>query len=68
MLVKFAADVPGTLPLVTHTEDLPAQSSDSYSFGFVWNQFPHVGIITWPNYVITVPAYKTIAILQYTIY
>ena len=49
-----------SLPLVTHTENtvLLAWSSDSCSGGFVWNQLPRVGIITWSNDVITVPAYK----------
>ena len=48
-----------SLPLVTHTEGtvLPARSFDSCSSGFVWNQLPRVGIITWSNDVITVPAY-----------
>ena len=49
-----------SLSLVAHTEDtvLPARSSDSCSGGFVWNQLPRVGIITWSNDVIAVPTYK----------
>ena len=57
-----------SLPLVTHTEDtvLPARSFDSCCSGFVWNQFPRVGIITRLNDVITVQAYTCTKCFKYT--
>ena len=60
---KYSDKCCSNLPLKCHiftignTHSRSARSPDLCFSGFVWNQLPRVGIITWLNDVITVPAY-----------